>query len=133
MQIVKPFFQDIFRQDPGPRPVPPGPAGYFEIALIYRAQQFGPQNRHVFRIAGAQVKMAFIGAGATPDTDVEKDLQGTEPLQPILHTLEDDFLPVAGQMPIFIGYFPISGIRIAHFSSHLCLSGIDKVPVRNSG
>ncbi len=113
VEIEEPLFQHIFREVPGPGNLSQESAGLFEVALVHRAQELGPEHRHVLGVPGAQEEVALVGAGPATDADIEKDLQGTEPVEPVLHTLQDDFLPVRRQPPVLVHYRPGMGIGIA--------------------
>ena len=83
-------------------------AGQGKVVPVYGAQQFGPENRHVFGIAGAQEEVALVGAGAATHTAVHEDLQGAEFVQPFLEPVEDDLLPVLRQLPVIICGIPVA-------------------------
>jgi hypothetical protein len=112
VQVVEPFLDDVLGEVPGPGHFPQDPPDLLEIAAVDRPQELGPQHRHVLGVAGAQEEMALVGAGPAPDADIKKELQGTEPFQPVFDPLENDFLPVLGQSPVLIGYRPFPGIGV---------------------
>ena len=110
VQVEEPFLDDVFRQVPGAGDFAQGPADGLEVAPVNRPQELGPEDRHVLGVAGAQEEVALVGAGPAAHADIEKEPQGPEPLQPVFHPLQDDFLPILGQRPIISFHRP--GFRV---------------------
>ena len=111
VEIEEPLLDHVFGQVPGAGDLAQEFAHGLEVAFVDRPQQFGPEHRHVLGVAGAQEEVALVGAGAAAHADIEKDLQGTEAFQPVFHALQDDFLPILGQLPILIGHINRPGGR----------------------
>ena len=72
IEVVEPLLENILGQVPGTGKLAQTFTRHREVAAIDRAQEFGPQDGHVFGIAGTDVKMALIRAGSTPDADVHE-------------------------------------------------------------
>ena len=109
-KIVEPFFYHIFGQVAGSDKPTEHFACLREVTQIDGTQEFRPQDRHVFRIARPQVKVAFIGASAAPDACIHKEAQGAEAVQPFLHPIKNNFFPIGRQLPVYIFRPPFSGV-----------------------
>ena len=79
-----------------------------EVVAVYGTQEFGPENRHVLGIAGAQEEVALIRAGAATDTAIHEDFQGTEFIETLLQAIENDLFPALGQVPVVALRIPIT-------------------------
>jgi hypothetical protein len=109
-EVVPPLLEHIQGHRAGPGQLAQDLAGLGEIVAVDRAQQFGPQHRHVLGVAGADEKVALVGAGAAAHADVHEDLEGAEFFQPLLESFVDDLLPVFGQLPVLLQGVPLAGV-----------------------
>ena len=123
MEIVEPFFDHVFRQFTRTGEAAQGLAGRREVIQIDGSEQLGPQHRHIARIAGSQVKMAFIGAGAAAHATIHEYAERTVALQAFPHPVQYDFLPVGRQFPVSVFRRPLARVRQIYCDQAFCLAG----------
>ena len=123
MEIVEPFLDHVFRQLARTGEAAKGLADGREVIQIDGAEQLGPQHRHIARIAGPQVKMAFVGAGAAAHATIHKHTERTITLQPFPHPVQYDFLPVGRQFPVSVFRRPLARVRQIYCDQAFCLAG----------
>jgi hypothetical protein len=58
-------------------------------------------------VPAADKKVALVRAGAAPYADVHEELEGTESLQPLPESFQDDLFPVGRQFPVFLQGRPL--------------------------
>jgi hypothetical protein len=132
-QVVPPLLEHIQGHGAGAAHAAQDLAGLGEVVAVDRTQQFGPQHRHVFGVAGADEKVAFVGAGAAAHTDVHEHFEGTEFFEPLLETFVDDLLPVFRQLPVFVETAPLAGVGQAHIFQAIGIAGIAGDPFADLG
>ena len=91
--VVQHFFGEVDRADELREIF----AGKSEITAVDLAQQVLAGNRHVFRVAGAEVVMTLVRAGAAFDAGVQEDLERAVLAGQFLHLVERDLFPVLDQ------------------------------------
>jgi len=109
-EVVKPLLEDIHGEFPAARELAKELAGRGEVVAIDRAQQLRPEHRHVLGITRADPEMTFVGTGAAAHANVHKQLERPVLIQPFANAFEDNFFPILGKLPIFIGRRPFPGI-----------------------
>ena len=113
VEVVEPLLEDVDRQVPGADEPAEALARCGEIAPVDGTQELRPQDRHVLRVAGADVEMAFVRAGAAPDAEIHEESERSVFLQALPHTLQDDRLPVLRELPVRVGGLPGPWVREA--------------------
>ena len=96
MKIAVPIIEHFFRQILGAHQPWHIFTGQGEVPAINLTQEILACDRHVFRVAGTYIVVAFVGTGPAAYTDVHEHLQGPEFIQPLLESLVNDLLPVFG-------------------------------------
>ncbi len=126
VKVVKPFLEYIDRQVARARERPEAHPRLCEVAAVNGPDQLGAQDRHVFRIAGADVEMALVRAGAAAHADVHKQAEGAVFFEPLFHAVKNDLSPVFRKLPIGVGWLP--GPRIGHVQGRQILCGGSVAP-----
>ena len=108
--VHEPLFQDADSHLPGTGHLTHDLPGQGKIVPVDGAQEFGPQDRHVFWIPRAEKEVALISAGAAADTTIHENFQGTKLFQPLLQAGKDDLLPVFRKLPVIILRRPFSSV-----------------------
>ena len=111
VEVVEPFLEDIDGQIAGTGKPAEEFARSGKITAIDGPKQFGPNDRHIFRVAGSDIEVAFVRTGAAPDANVHEEPKGAILFQTVPHPFQDDLLPVLGEFPVLVGRRPGPGIR----------------------
>jgi hypothetical protein len=111
VEVVEPFLDDVLGQLAAARQRAEQATAEREVAAIDRAHEFSARHRHVLRVAGAEVEVALVRAGAAAHADIHEQLEGAVLLQALPHAVEDDALPVGRQLPVQVGRLPLARIR----------------------
>ena len=111
VEVVPPLLQHIEGQVARAGHLAQDLAGGGELPAVDRAEQFGAQHRHVLRIPGADEEVALVRAGAAAHADVHEEPEGTVFLEAVGDALEQDLLPVLGELPVRVSRPPLAGVR----------------------
>src|ERR1019366_10166862 len=98
VEVVEPFLDNVFGKFAPAGERAKDAARQGEIAAIHGADQLRAQHRHVLGVAGANIEVALIGAGAAAYAGVHEQAEGTVLVEPFLHALEDDPLPIGREL-----------------------------------
>ncbi len=128
IKVVEPFFQDRHGQFTSAGHLPENFSGRGEVFAINGTEQFGAEDRHIFGVAGADIEMTFVGAGAASDTDIHEDPQRAEFVNSFAEPLEDDFFPIGRQLPIVFGRLPFARKRKPQILHALGVSAVVESP-----
>ena len=112
VEVVEPLLDHVLGKLAAPRNLAEQLADKREILAVDRAQKFGAQHGHVFRIVGAEEEMTLVRTGAATHAGVHEKFQGTVFGQPFLERLVDDLFPVFRQVPVFVLGLP--GVGVGH-------------------
>jgi hypothetical protein len=118
VEVVEPLLDDVFSEFAAGPACPQKASdtpGQREVAAIDGAHQLRARHGHVLGIGGAEIEVTFIGAGAAAHTNVHEEAEGAILLEPLLHAVEDDALPIGRQLPVAVERLP--GARIGKTES----------------
>jgi hypothetical protein len=113
VEVVEPLLEDVDRQVAGAREFAEALSRSGEIAPVDGTQEFRPEDRHVLRIAGADVEVALVRAGAAPDAEIHEKAERPVFIQALAQPLQDDRLPVRRELPVLVGGLPGPRVREA--------------------
>jgi len=107
VEVVEPLLEHIHRQVAAAGQPAERASGGREVPAVDRAEQLGAQHRHVPGVAGAEIEVALVGAGAAAHADIHEQPEGAVFFQPLAHALEHDLPPVFGEFPVQVCGLPV--------------------------
>ena len=120
VKVTVPVIQHLLCQVNGADQLGEVFAGKGKVAAIYLAQQILAGDRHVFRIAGAQVVVTLVGAGTALDTGIEEHPESPVLASQFLHLVQGDLFPIVDQFTresqVFLEFFLGDiGLAVRHY------------------
>ena len=115
VEVVEPLLDHILGEFAAAGKLAENAPGQREVAAVDGAHQLRARHRHVLGIGRAEIEVAFVGAGAAAHADVHEEAEGAIFLEPLLHAVEDDVLPVGRKFPVAVERLP--GARIGKAES----------------
>src|SRR3990172_6528007 len=133
VEVEEPLLDDVESERPRPHHPAEELPGGGEVVAVDGPEQLGAQDRHVLRVAAADVEVALVRARPAAHADVHEHPERAVLADPLPDAVEDDLLPVGGELPVLFERRPLTRVREADVLELLRLRGVDEVAVPDVG